>query len=150
VVSKGPGIVIIVAASESEKIVGGWSEPIPVVTHQAEDMLDDIVELAIERFEPGAETQIDTTPSCTRSSDCPQGEHCGSGKCVAECKSAADCGSEMRCDGYGRCVLPEPEPCPEVANVAPAPVEEPKKDKDKDKDRKKDRKKRRRSSNETE
>lgn len=122
-------VVITVAATAREKVVGGWSDPIPASTEQANELLDDIVELSIERFDPGTvEITTVTTPKCSAPADCPIGQHCGSGRCVQECVANTDCESGNRCDDRGRCIPPEPPPCP-TSSAEPEQDKEDKKSK---------------------
>ncbi len=125
------GIVVIeVSAVEKEKIVGGWSKPIPVSTSETDDLLDEIVDMSIGRYIPGE--IVESEPKCGSSSDCPGQTHCGSGRCVSECAQNSDCEPGRRCDDKGRCIPPEPEPCPEMTDTTPTEEKESKKDRRRD------------------
>lgn len=130
-------LVIEVSANAREKVVGGWSEPSPASANDCDDVLDEIVDMAVSRFGTGGGEMAASTaaPKCANSSECPDGTHCGSGKCVSECAADGDCEPGKTCDERGRCVKPEPAPCPELP--PPPPTE----------DEEKDRKKKRREHN---
>ena len=128
-------LVIEVSANAREKVVGGWSEPAPASSNDCDDVLDDIVDMAVGRFGEGGgggggELAASTASAkCASTSECPEGTHCGSGKCVSECAAEGDCEPGKFCDDRGRCVKPEPEPCPEIP--PPLPQEDEGKDKKK-------------------
>jgi len=130
-------VVVTVKAQSREKIVGGWSDPIPANNADLDDLLGDIVSLAVSRYEPG-QTMIESTtvetplPSTTTSStptfncvtttDCPAGSHCAGGKCASECDTNGDCETGKQCDGQGRCV----DPADSVSPVSSSrPTEQP-------------------------
>jgi hypothetical protein len=123
-------LVIAVSANAREKVVGGWSDPAPASSNDCDDLLDDIVDMAVGRFGAGGGeiAASSSGPKCAGSADCPDGSHCGSGRCVSECASDGDCEPGKFCDEKGRCVKPEPEPCPEIP---PPPPEDDSKDKKK-------------------
>jgi hypothetical protein len=126
-----PEIVeIVVQANTREKTVGGWTEGSPSTSAKASRLLEDIVELSVDRFGKGLgvspqkkvikEEEKDTAPelTCKTTEACPAGMHCGSGFCVSECAMEGDCESGYGCDERGRCFLkPEPCPAPEAVSV---------------------------------
>jgi hypothetical protein len=119
-----PEIVeIVVQANTREKTVSGWTEASPSTSAKASHLLEDIVELAVDRFGKGIgavpkkqevkEEEKDTALElkCKATEECPAGMHCGTGHCVSECAMDSDCEAGYGCDERGRCFL-KPEPCP--------------------------------------
>ncbi len=110
-------VVVTVSAQSRDKVVGGWSDPVPAANVDIDDLLEDIVSLAVSRYEPGAtapqadivETQAISTPpapsyNCVTATDCPEGNYCEGGKCTSDCRANDDCEAGKQCDHQGKCV----------------------------------------------
>ena len=113
-------VQVTVKVNVRKKTVSGWSEPVPGEDGKASDLADEIIALAVNRFEHGAvplspeEEEAEEEPKlvCENNAGCGAGLHCANGMCVAECDAAHPCvDSGRECDVRGRCVL-KPEPCP--------------------------------------
>lgn len=112
---------VTVSVNVRKKTVKGWSEPISGENAKASDLADDIIALAVKRFEYGVHSitaveeekeEEEPTLVCENNAGCGAGLHCANGICVAECDAARPCTDSGReCDVRGRCVL-KPVPCP--------------------------------------
>jgi hypothetical protein len=110
-------IEVTASAQAATKTPEGWGEPIASTDRNVDNILEKIVFISADRYEPKFLTEVKIKhESCDDSSQCQAGFFCGSQMCVYECKVDSDCLESRKCDHRGRCILPSP-PAPEPSSA---------------------------------